>query len=116
MAKKKSRNSSLPLVIMVLGGLLILAMVGWLIWQSVQPTSALEPTPVQTISTEEVTRVSLTDSKAAFDQQAAVFLDVRDAESYASSHIPGALSIPLNELPDRLGELDPNARIITYCT
>jgi rhodanese-related sulfurtransferase len=45
-----------------------------------------------------------------------VFVDVRSAGSYAASHIPGALSIPLGELDARLDELDPAARIITYCT
>ena len=62
---------------------------------------------MQAVTAQEVTRLSLEDAKAAFDQKTAVFLDVRDADSYASSHIPGALSIPLSELPDRLGELDP---------
>ena len=116
MAKKKRRNSSMPLVFVVFGGLLVLVVGGWYAWQLAQPAPAPEPTPVQAVSTQEVTRLSLQDSIAAFDQVTAVFVDVRDAGSYASSHIPGALSIPLNELPDRLGELDPNAWIITYCT
>lgn len=76
------------------------------------PTVA-NPTPS---TADAVTRVSLTDAKAAFDAKTAVFLDVRDAQSYALAHVPGALNIPLNELEARLGELNPNAWIITYCT
>jgi len=64
----------------------------------------------------EVQRVSLEESKMAFDNGEAVFIDVRSESSYAASHIPGALSIPLAELEGRLGELDPNQWIITYCT
>jgi rhodanese-related sulfurtransferase len=61
-------------------------------------------------------RLDIAEAKAAFDQDKAIFVDVRDTNAYASDHIPGALSIPEDELPDRLGELDPNAWIITYCT
>ncbi|HEY5902067.1 MAG TPA: rhodanese-like domain-containing protein [Anaerolineales bacterium] len=68
------------------------------------------------ISETEVPRLSLEEAKAAFDGKTAVFVDVRGAGSYAASHIPGALSIPLNELEGRLGELDPSQWIITYCT
>jgi 3-mercaptopyruvate sulfurtransferase SseA len=65
---------------------------------------------------QEVQRVTLEESKAAFDSEAAVFLDVRNESSYAASHIPGALSIPLEELEARIAELDPGQWIITYCT
>jgi len=64
----------------------------------------------------EVERVSLEDSKAAYDQGTAVFLDVRSTSSYSQGHIPGALSIPLGELQDRTSELNPDDWIITYCT
>lgn len=65
---------------------------------------------------QEVQRISLEDSKAAFDSRTAVFLDVRSASSYATGHIPGALSIPLAELEPRIDELDPDQWTITYCT
>ncbi len=64
----------------------------------------------------EIERVSLEDAKAAFDAGTAVFVDVRGVDAYNMSHIPGSLSIPLAELESRLGELDPNQWIITYCT
>lgn len=63
-----------------------------------------------------VQRITLEESKAAFDDNAAVFLDVRSETSFAVSHIPGALSIPLADLETRLAELDPDLWIITYCT
>ena len=64
----------------------------------------------------EIQRVSVEESKAAFDSGEAIFLDVRSESSYAASHIPGALSIPLAEVQARVDELDPNQWIITYCT
>lgn len=65
---------------------------------------------------QDVQRITLEESKAAFDNHSAVFVDVRSEASYAASHIPGALSIPLAVLEARINELDPNQWIITYCT
>jgi rhodanese-related sulfurtransferase len=42
-------------------------------------------------------------------------VDVRSAKDYAKSHVPGAVNIPLGDLRDRAGELDPNAPTVTYC-
>ena len=42
-------------------------------------------------------------------------LDVRPAEEYAAGHIPGALSIPLDELAERLGDLPADQEIVAYC-
>jgi len=42
-------------------------------------------------------------------------LDVRQAWEYREFHLPGALHIPLSELLDRLGELDRDKPVITYC-
>ena len=64
----------------------------------------------------EIPRVSLDDAKAAFEAKTAVFVDVRDGDSFAAAHIPGALSIPLFELENRPGELNRADWIITYCT
>jgi 3-mercaptopyruvate sulfurtransferase SseA len=79
-------------------------------------TPQAEPTSPAVEAPGEVQRLSLEESKAAFDSGAAVFLDVRSQSSYAASHIPGALSIPLIELEPRIDELDPDQWIITYCT
>lgn len=42
-------------------------------------------------------------------------LDVRPHEEYLAGHIPGALSVPLNELRQRLKELPKNQIIVAYC-
>jgi len=41
-------------------------------------------------------------------------LDVRQPSEYQESHIPGALLIPLPELSDRMGELDPEKPTLVY--
>ena len=42
-------------------------------------------------------------------------LDVRTADEFACGHVPDAVNIPVDELRDRLGELDRSKRIIAYC-
>lgn len=44
-----------------------------------------------------------------------VLLDVRPALEYAAGHIEGAVSVPLEELYDRLSELPPDRQVIVYC-
>lgn len=45
----------------------------------------------------------------------AVLVDVRPRLEYEAGHLPGALSIPLGELPARLDELPTDALIVAYC-
>jgi rhodanese-related sulfurtransferase/DNA-binding transcriptional ArsR family regulator len=44
-----------------------------------------------------------------------VVLDVRPAPEYAAGHIPGAVSIPIDELPQRLAELPDDVEVVAYC-
>lgn len=45
----------------------------------------------------------------------AVVIDVRPAEEYASGHIPGAVSVPIDELEARLAELPDQTEVVAYC-
>jgi rhodanese-related sulfurtransferase/DNA-binding transcriptional ArsR family regulator len=42
-------------------------------------------------------------------------IDVRPREEYAAGHLPAAVSIPLEELADRLAELPEDQDIVAYC-
>ncbi|HYR46722.1 MAG TPA: rhodanese-like domain-containing protein [Thermoanaerobaculia bacterium] len=42
-------------------------------------------------------------------------VDVREPHEWAISDLPGSLKIPLGTLPQRLGELHPEAEIVVYC-
>jgi 3-mercaptopyruvate sulfurtransferase SseA len=67
-------------------------------------------------SDPEIARIPLSEAKDAFDNQEAVFLDVRSSESYKADHIPGAVNISLTEILSRYQEIDPARWIILYCT
>ncbi|WP_214370776.1 ArsR/SmtB family transcription factor [Pseudonocardia sp. H11422] len=46
---------------------------------------------------------------------AVTVVDVRPAEEYAAGHVPAAISIPLDELADRLAELPADVEVVAYC-
>jgi 3-mercaptopyruvate sulfurtransferase SseA len=114
------KKSPAPLILLSAGVLLLLVSVVWgFQLGSTATDSAAQPiqnTNLDDVPNPEIQRVSLADSRVAFDQGQAVFLDVRNSSDFAKSHIPGAVLIPLSELDQRLVELDPSQWIITYCT
>jgi molybdopterin/thiamine biosynthesis adenylyltransferase/rhodanese-related sulfurtransferase/molybdopterin converting factor small subunit len=44
-----------------------------------------------------------------------VLIDVREPHEWEIAHIEGAQLIPLGQLPERVGELDGHAEIVTHC-
>jgi rhodanese-related sulfurtransferase len=62
---------------------------------------------------EPVTRQEL--ARRLQDGDPLVVLDVRPASEHAAGHVPGALSIPVQELRRRLAELPLDQEIVAYC-
>lgn len=62
--------------------------------------------------TDQLTREELLDRVR---DGTATVIDVRPAEEYAAGHIPGAVSLPLDQLKARLAELPDGAEIVAYC-
>ena len=117
--RKQQKKQIFPLLFLVAGGiLLVLASVMFLSQNRTSQTASL--TSVSSGQEEEtfpeIERVSLEDAKAAFDSGTVVFVDARGDQAYAAAHVTGSVSLPLTEIESRLDELDPNQRIITYCT
>ena len=44
-----------------------------------------------------------------------VVVDVRPVEEFAAGHIPGAVSMPLADLADRIADLPADATVVAYC-
>jgi adenylyltransferase/sulfurtransferase len=56
------------------------------------------------------------DLKARIDAGSApAILDVREDWEHAIAALPGARLIPMDSLPMRLGELDPEREVVVYC-
>lgn len=43
------------------------------------------------------------------------FIDVRQPDEVATGAIDGAINIPLDQIPSRVGELDPKKRTVVVC-
>lgn len=59
--------------------------------------------------------LTLNELYARLHEPELVILDVRPALEYTQGHIPGAKSIPVDELKARLSELSPTQEIVAYC-
>ncbi len=57
--------------------------------------------------------VSAADVPGASDT--VVLLDVREDDEWARGHAPGALHIPMVDVPARLDEIDPDAELYVVC-
>jgi rhodanese-related sulfurtransferase len=44
-----------------------------------------------------------------------LLIDVRTPEEFATGHIPGAVNISVQSLPDRLNEIPTDETIVVYC-
>ena len=138
-----SRNA---LIIMALGGIAVAALVVWALTRTVEPTpdetatvaatetftpSATATTtatlpPLATTapttalptgeSTASVPRIAAEDVREKLRANEIVLVDVRDAASYSTSHIPGALHIPFASVEGAMKGLPKGKPIVTYCT
>jgi DNA-binding transcriptional ArsR family regulator/rhodanese-related sulfurtransferase len=64
---------------------------------------------------EGIRLMSRAELLAASKNGDVVVLDVRPADEFAAGHLDGAVSIPLAEIADRLGEIPPDAEVVAYC-
>ena len=80
---------------------------------SATPGNPPAATPQQQHASE---RISLADAKKAFDENSAVFVDVRGPDAYKQEHIRGALNISLADLDTNLSKLPKGKKIIVYCS
>jgi rhodanese-related sulfurtransferase len=61
-------------------------------------------------------RISPAELKQRLDRcEDLVLLDVREPEEMARAGLPGALRIPLGEIPGRIQDLDPEKEIVVFC-
>jgi DNA-binding transcriptional ArsR family regulator len=67
------------------------------------------------LGAEDVDAVGTEELRRRLEAGGTVVLDVRPAAEFTAAHLPGAVSIPLEELADRISELPPNAEIVAYC-
>ncbi|WP_404328187.1 ArsR/SmtB family transcription factor [Mesobacillus maritimus] len=63
----------------------------------------------------ELQGLSLPELKCRMENGEVLLLDVRPKEEYEVAHIPGALSVPIEELEEKLASLPTNLDVVAYC-
>ena len=59
------------------------------------------------------TEIDIQELESARDR--GVLIDVREPGEYAEGHVPGAVSIPMSQLANRLDEIDKTSRVFVIC-
>lgn len=89
------------------------------LWLDLRDASAMRVAEVERAARnylgDEVEAISREDLRKRLRRSEVVLVDVRPAEEFSAGHIDGALSIPLDELDERLGELPADSEIVAYC-
>ena len=78
----------------------------------VRPLPPPEPEPAE-IAVPELTVAALQQALAS--DQPPLLLDVREPYEWRQVHIPQALHIPMNDIPQHLAELPPSQPIVVFC-
>lgn len=105
-AAKKRRVTTIILIVVAIGALAFAA-------RSYAPASSSESGAA---TTEGFRRISVDELKPLFDRGDVTIIDVRPADAYAQSHIPGALQIPLARIDGEAQYLPKDKLIVAYCT
>lgn len=61
------------------------------------------------------TPVSLDDLVARMDDGDTLLIDVRPSLEFAAGHLPGAVSMPLEELAARMADIPQDSIVVAYC-
>ncbi|MCJ7622298.1 MAG: hypothetical protein MUO76_02255 [Anaerolineaceae bacterium] len=107
-SKRKALNSSSPMPLIILGIGVVLLVFAIILFAQNARTGNTTPDSIQ--------RVSAAETMTEFLNGEVIILDVRSQTAFNDRRISGSVNIPLEELEQRLGELDKDKWIITYCT
>ena len=107
-------------LVYVVGGALAAALVAFAIWHAYQPKQTVAVTaPAPTTTHDETAsapRIEQDELLAHLKAGDVTIIDVRDADAFLASHIPGALHIPLARVEGEVQYLPKAKPIVTYCT
>jgi len=104
-------------VLFVAAAIAVVALVAFAVMRSSKPVSDFAP-PVAPApaAMADAPRIDQAELKALVDANNVTLLDVRDADAYLASHIPGSLQIPLTRVEGEVPYLPKEKPIVAYCT
>ena len=68
-----------------------------------------------TYQTTRYDDIDILETQRRINANGVVLVDVREKFEFAGGHLPGAVNIPLNSLPDHVGELKDAPAIVLVC-
>lgn len=85
---------------------------------SKSPAAATQGAPTGTteVHADGVRRVKPAELQAMLEEGRAVVYDTRTKASYDAEHIRGAISMPHEEVANRVGEFPKDKTLVFYCT
>lgn len=66
-------------------------------------------------TSEEYSAISFKDLRGKVKRGELLLLDVRPREEYMAGHFPGAVSLPLKELEDKINSFPHDKEVVAYC-
>jgi len=137
-------SSRATLALLAIGGLIVAGLVVWALTRTVERpapvattdtmattapvTSATNATTTSTSalpvsvappaeeSNASIPRIAVEDLREQMKAGQVTVIDVRPAASYQTSHIEGAMNIPLASIETEMSSLSKKKPIVTYCT
>jgi rhodanese-related sulfurtransferase len=84
--------------------------------EGVRPTALSPPPPPAAPEPLQITEVTPADLVAMLQAgEPITIVDLRQVWEYSSGHIPGAVSIPMLQLPGKLDEIPKNRKVVMQC-
>jgi hypothetical protein len=79
-------------------------------------TATAPPPPQPQGDRSAVQRIAVEDLRAKLNRNEVTVIDVRDAASYSTRHIAGAINVPFASVQTMLDQIPKDKPIVTYCT
>ena len=77
---------------------------------------AIAAAAAQVQDVRDVPRINIVEVKALMAKKQVLLIDVRDPVAFGEGHIPGAMSVPFDFLPDHAEAWKKDKRLlVTYC-
>jgi len=84
-----------------------------------QAEKTVQNPPAQTTQTpapDNARRITAEELHKLWEKNDVLIIDTRGEAAYKDEHIKGAISVPSNDVGNRIDELPRNKMIVAYCT
>ena len=110
--RRKKNPILIPAILFIL--VILISIGGLLLAQNLRKAEIAAPRDYT--NQDDIPRVTAEEAYQAVQNGEAVLVDTRSEAQFQEQHAAGAINLPVDQVLDRIGELDPDTWYITYCT